>query len=204
MKQTSLILSIIALIASITFGVLSIVNLNKKKAENTDSTSITIQKGAIVYFNMDRVLNKYDMANDLRTSVETKIKGINDEVTRRGNKLQNEFNSFNDKINKGLLTRSVAEVQGQKLQDQKNSFDEYAAQKQQEILEEQQVMTNQIANAIKTFLEKYNAEKQYAMILSTQGEILSIPVCASDISFDITDDLIQKLNEEYGKTKSKK
>ena len=65
-------------------------------------------------------------------------------------------------------------------------------------------MTNQIANAIKTFLEKYNAEKQYAMILSTQGEILSIPVCASDTSFDITDDLIQKLNEEYGKTKSKK
>ena len=55
MKQTSLILSIIALIASITFGVLSIVNLDKKKAENTDSTSITIQKGAIVYFNMDRV-----------------------------------------------------------------------------------------------------------------------------------------------------
>ena len=204
MKQTSLILSIIALIASITFGVLSIVNPDKKKTENTDSTSIKIQKGAIVYFNMDRVLNEYDMANDLRTSVETKIKGINDEVTRRGNKLQNEFNSFNDKINKGLLTRSVAEVQGQKLQDQKNSFDEYAAQKQQEILEEQQVMTNQIANAIKTFLEKYNAEKQYAMILSTQGEILSIPVCASDTSFDITDDLIQKLNEEYGKTKSKK
>ena len=34
-------------------------------------------QGAIVYFNLDTILNDYDMANDLRSVVETKVNSIN-------------------------------------------------------------------------------------------------------------------------------
>ena len=69
-----------------------------------------------------------------------------------------------------------------------------AQQKQQEIMEEQQVMMNQLADAIKTFMESYNEEKGYAMILSNTA---GVPVIVGDPALDITDDVIACLNAEY-------
>ena len=175
---------------------------------NTGTTSIqaasdsTCVAGKIVYFNLDRVLDEYDMANDLRSVAETKINSINQEVNRRGTKLEKDTKAFQDKINKGLMTQSVAEVQYRKLQEQQNSFQQYAAQKQQEIAEEQQVMMNQIADAIKTFIDEFNAEKGYAMILTTQGDIMPAPVVTADPSLDITDALLEGLNAAYIKSKT--
>lgn len=176
---------------------------NNAPAENTDGEK-AVAAGSIVYFNLDRVLNEYDMANDLRSVAETKVNSINQEVNRRGSKLEKDTKAFQDKINKGLMTQSVAEIQYKKLQDQQASFNQYAAQKQQEIAEEQQVMMNQIADAIKTFIDEYNAEKGYAMILTTQGDILPAPVVTADPSLDITDELLEGLNAAYVKSKSEK
>jgi outer membrane protein len=142
---------------------------------------------------------EYDMANDLRSVVETKVQNIQAEVNRRGQKLEKEVADFQQKIEKGLLTRSVAEAQNQKLQQQDIEFQNYAAQKQQEIQEEQVVMMNQLSDAIQTFLDKYNAEKQYAMILSNTG---GTPVITADAALDITDAVLAGLNEEYIKTKN--
>ncbi|MGM9740202.1 MAG: OmpH family outer membrane protein [Candidatus Cryptobacteroides sp.] len=206
MKNTPLILSVIALVA---VAVLGIITLTGRKASDngaagTAEGAAAASRGDIVYFNLDLVINGYDMANDLRSVVETKAQNISDEINRRGNKLQNDVNAFQEKINKGLITRSVAEVQGQKLEEQRNAFNEYANQKNQEIAEEQQVMMNNIGDAIKKFLDKYAADKGYAMILATQGDILPAPVAAGDSSLDITEDIIAGLNSEYVATKSKK
>lgn len=204
MKNTSLILSIISLVAVIALGIISFTGKGSASETKSGENAPAAGSGAIVYFNLDRVLNEYDMANDLRSVVESKAQGIQEEVNRRGNKLQNDVNSFQEKINKGLITRSVAEVQGQKLEQQRNDFNNFANQKNQEIAEEQQVMMNNIGDAIKTFLDKYASDNSYAMVIATQGDILPAPVAAADSSLDVTDDIIVKLNDEYVKTKSKK
>ena len=192
-----------AILAVAAFGFVAC-NNPTTTTENTAAQTSTVEKtNGIVYFNLDRVIAEYDMANELKSAVETKIAGIDKEITRRGNKLQNEFNDFNEKINKGLITRSVAEVKGQKLQEEQNKFNAYANTKQQEIAEEQQVMLNQIGDAIKKFIDKYNAEKKYALIISTQGDILPSPVVAGDASLDITEEIIAGINEEYLKNKNK-
>ena len=204
MKNTSLILSIISLVAVIALGIISFTGKGSASEAKSGENAPAAGSGAIVYFNLDRVLNEYDMANDLRSVVESKAQGIQEEVNRRGNKLQNDVNSFQEKINKGLIPRSVAEVQGQKLEQQRNDFNNFANQKNQEIAEEQQVMMNNIGDAIKTFLDKYASDNSYAMVIATQGDILPAPVAAADSSLDVTDDIIVKLNDEYVKTKSKK
>ena len=203
MKNTSLILSVISLVAVVVFGVLSLTGNKETKAEAaTDETAVAQAcKGDIVYIDLDRILMEYDMANDLRSVVETKVQNIQAEVTRRGKKLENDVKSFQEKIDKGLMTRSVAEAQGQKLQQQEVEFNNYAAQKQQEINEEQVVMMNQLGDAIQTFLNTYNEEKQYAMILTNSG---GAPVIVADQALDITDDVLAGLNEEYIKTKNAK
>ncbi len=203
MKKTTLALGA-AILAASAFVFQSCNNAGNGTSATSEGAAAgaTAAKGAVVYFNMDRVLNEYDMANELRSAVESKVEGINQEVTRRGNKLQNDVNAFQEKINKGLLTRSVAEVQSQKLGEQQQEFQNYAAQKEQEINEEQSVMMNQLADAINTFVKKYNETKQYALIITTQGDILSAPVVAGDASLDITDEIIAGLNEEYVKNKA--
>jgi len=204
MKNTSLILSIISLVAVVAFGIISLTKGNGKKAEadaEGAATEAVACEGAIVYVDLDRILMEYDMANDLRSVVETKVQNIQAEVNRRGTKLEKDVKSFQEKMEKGLMTRSVAEVQGQKLQQQEQDFNTYAAQKQQEIQEEQVVMMNQLGDAIKTFLDKYNEEKQYAMILTNQG---GAPVITGDAALNITDDVLAGLNEEYIKTKNEK
>ena len=202
MKNTSLILSVISLVAVVVFGVISLTGKNSANVETAGGEATeAVAKGAIVYIDLDRILMDYDMANDLRSVVETKVQNIQAEVTRRGKKLENDVKSFQEKLDKGLMTRSVAEAQSQKLQQQELEFNNYAAQKQQEVQEEQVVMMNQLGDAIQTFLNKYNEEKQYAMIITNSG---GAPVITADPALDITEDVIAGLNDEYIKTKSSK
>ena len=169
----------------------------------TDAQADTVAAaGSIVFFNIDKVVENYDMANDLRSVVETKVSGIQAEIDRRGNKLQKDANDFQNKMDKGLLTSSVANAQYQKLQQQQNDYQQYAVRKQQEMQEEQQVMLNQIMNAISEYVQAYNAEKQYALILTTSGDILPAPVVTGSAALDITDEILAGLNAEYVKTKA--
>ena len=203
MKNTSLILSVISLVAVVAFGILTLTKDGKKAEPATagENTEAAAQKGAIVYLDLDRVLMEYDMANDLRAVVETKVQNIEAEITRKGKKLEKDVKEFQEKVNKGLMTRSVAEVQQQKLMQQEQDFNNYAAQKQAEIQEEQLVMMNQLADAIQTFINKYNEEKQYAMILSNNG---GSPVVTANPALNITDDVLAGLNDEYIQSKNNK
>ncbi|MBP3202560.1 MAG: OmpH family outer membrane protein [Bacteroidales bacterium] len=167
-------------------------------AASADSVAVA---GSIVYFNMDQVMEGYDMANDLNSVFETKTSGIQAEIDRRGKKLEKDAADFQNKVDKGLLTTSVAQAQYQKLQEQQQAYQQYVVTKQQEMAEEQQVMMNQIANAISEFVQEYNVEHQYAMILTTAGGILSTPVVTADPKLDITEDLLAGLNAAYIKTK---
>lgn len=206
MKKTeliSLILSTVALIVAIVFGVLFFTLKSSPKAEsnNEESVEITAQKGDIVYFNLDEVLQRYDMASDKSAVVQTKADNIQKEITRRQKKLENAAKEYQEKMQKGLLTRSVAEQKALDLQKQDNEFNQYVQQKQAEMQEEQMVMMNQLGDAIKTFVDKYNEDKQFAMILTNQG---GAPVITADGALDITEEIIAGLNEEYIKNRNKK
>ena len=200
MKRSTLIFSVLALFA----GAISLSSCQNQAAESNSAEPVeaVAKKGAIVYFNLDRVLNEYDMANDLSSVVQTKAQSIEQELTRRGNKLQGDINTFQEKVDKGLFTRSVAEAQSLKLQQQQSEFETFYNQKQQEMQEEQAVMMNQIADAIKTFVDKFNAENGYARIIAAQGDILPSPVVTADPELDITDAILAGLNAEYVQNKN--
>ena len=190
MKRTVSLLS-----AAIVAGLLiSGCNNAAPVAATATQADTTAAAGSIVFFNIDKVVENYDMANDLRSVVETKVSGIQSEIDRRGNKLQKDANDFQNKMDKGL--------QYQKLQQQQGEYQEYVVRKQQEMQEEQQVMLNQIMNAIAEFVKAYNVEKQYALILTTSGDILPAPVVTGSAALDITDEILAGLNAEYVKTKA--
>jgi outer membrane protein len=213
MKKTTHILGALSMCAVVAFAV----SCNQTKtAENAETpvaeaAEACAPKGSIVYIDMTRLMAEYDMANDLRAVVETKVSEIQAEITRRENNLANAVTKYQEKAQKGLMTRTVAEVEAEKLQKQEIEFNNYANQKNNEINEELMVMNNQINDAIVTFVKKYNEEKQYAMILISQGDVegdgvvtLASPVLTADPSLDITDAVLAGLNEEYIATKNSK
>ncbi len=204
MKQVSLILSIVSLCVAITFGVLFLTSNGKgahKAAVAAAESQMEATPGSIVYFQLDRVMEGFDMYNDLKAVVEDKVGKLSAEVTKRQKKLEKDFSDLNEKIQKGLVTRSSAEVQARKLEERRQEFETFASQKQNESLEEQQVMMNQVLDAVKTFIEAFNEEHGFAMILANQG---GAPILTGDSGLDITDAVIAGLNEEYAKNKSSK
>lgn len=200
-KNLPLILSICALAAAIAALVLVLVPCCQKSGDKQETTECSVASGAIVFFNLDKVIESYDMAKKMQADFETKAAGIDKELARRQSKLEAEDKDLADKLNKGLIIRSVAEVKYNELQQKAADFQNYLNQKRGELAEEQQVMLNSIANSVMEYVQKYNSEHNYSLILSTQGNLLTQPVVAGDSAIDITADIISGLNAEYAASK---
>lgn len=196
-KKPSIIISSISLIVAIAFGTLYAIekfDLLSSSDKEEKAAEITAAEGDIVYLNLDEIMEGYDMANDLKSQLQGKADKIAEELQRRERKLQNDYNSFVDKVNRGTITPTVAQSQQAKLQKQGEEFEQFRLEQAQIIQQEELAMLEQIADTIKEFLDKYNEEKKYAMIITNNA---NTPVITAAPGLDITDDVLTKLNEEY-------
>ena len=200
-KNLPLILSICSLVAAIAALVcVFVLPADTTPAAEVEQSEQSVSTGT-VYFNLDQVLARYDMSIKLQADFEKKAKSVDQEITRRRTKLENEDKDLSDKLNKGLMTRSTAEVKYNELQKKVADFQQYGQQKQAELAEEQQVILNNIANSVMEYVQKYNAQKGYDLVLATQGALLSTPVVTGNAALDITEEIIKGLNEEYNSKK---
>ncbi len=196
MKQLKVILAI-ATVAL--FCACNNTNTTNSPAANVAAAGAVAPQGSIVYIQMDSLVNQYDMYNDLKSELESKAQAIQDDLTKKGRAFENAAKDFETKINKGLLTRSQAEEQQQKLLERQQNLQNLSQQKQMEIAEEEAVMVRRVMDAVKTYLAKYNETKGYALILTTS--VTTNTVIVGNPSLDITADVLVGLNEEYVKSK---
>jgi len=200
MKNTSIILSVAAIVVAAVALVFSFLSpkTTPKVAENEGVQAVA---GDIVYVRIDTLIMQYDMYSDLRSSFEAKATNVQDDLNKRGRKLESDIKAFENQINKGLLTRSAAEQQQNSLQQRQQELQNLAAQKQYELQEEEVVLTNQVMDAVKTFLAQYNEVHQYAAIITT-SEATNV-VIVGNPGLDITQEVIEGLNAEYVKKRNK-
>lgn len=203
MKNSSLILSIVAVVAAAVALVFTFVSPKgaSKKAENA-AQATTAAAGDIVYVRIDTLIMQYDMYSDLRSSLEAKAQTVQDDLSKKGRKLESDIKAFENQYNKGLLTRSAAEQQQASLQQRQQDFQNLAQQKQYELQEEEMVLNNQVMDAIKTYLEEYNKEHNFAAILTT-SEATNV-VIVGNPGLDITQEIVENLNALYVKDRNNK
>lgn len=201
MKQTPTILAGIALALSIAAFVIALLPKDKKQVVDENIPGQTAVAGDIVYLQIDSLLMGYDMYNDLMSAFQSKYQASQDELQKKSRQLESDAKSFENQINKGLLTRSAAEQQQQNLLKRQENLQNEANNKQLELQEEEYVLNNQVLDAIKTYLEKYNAEHQYALILTTS--LSTNIVMEGNKGLDITEEVIRGLNEEYIRNRNK-
>ena len=202
MKKASFILSIVAVVAAAAASILTLTTPKKATKAVENSEGLQAVAGDIVFVRLDTLMLQYDMYSDLQSAFEAKAQTVDSDLNKKARKLESDIKNFENQINKGLLTRSAAEQQNNALQQRQVNLNNEAAQKQQELAEESQVLMNQVMYAIKTYLETYNESHNFAAILTTTDASNVVIVGAP--ALDITQEIVDGLNAEYIKTRNTK
>lgn len=168
------------------------------QAQASESTSVAAA-GSIVYVQIDSLVNKYDMFNDLRGEFEAKWSGVQADLQSKGKGWENEVSDFQKKLDKGLFTRAEAEERNRVLSNKQSELQNLSSQKQYEMQEEEAVLFNKVMESIREYIAKYNETKKYALILTSNNSTNT--VLCGEASLDITEDVLEGLNSEYVKTK---
>lgn len=201
-NKTPIILSVLALIMAIVVLVFQFVGEKGPKVTIPEGDSeVAAQRGDIVYVRMDTLIMQYDMASDLSSTFQAEAQAVQDDLNKRGRKLESDMKSFENQYQKGLLTRSNAEQQQNALLKRQQELQNLANQKQLELQEKEYVMNNQIIHAIKSYLEEYNKIRGYSAILTTTD--VTNTVIVGNVALDITQDVVEGLNAEYIKVRNK-
>lgn len=173
---------------------------NNTAAEATEQTEAAATTGKIAFYHIDRVLAEYNMSVELQTNFQKEYEAKDKELGASARKLEKDYAALQEKINKVLITRADAEKEAAKLQERQNSLQARSEKASAELAEKEQVMTNQILNAIYEYVTELNTEAQYDIILVSQT---GSPVMIVNPELDLTQQIIEGLNKAYTPEKTK-
>ena len=200
MKKLSLGLNIVLIIAIAGIYFLHFSgNKSTKVKANTDGTEQVIDRDyAIAYVEIDSLVSSYNLFIDKRDELTQKRNESEAELQIKARSFENEIRDFQDKVNKGLITRTKAQMMQQELAQKEQELYATKDNLAMQLGEEEQVMYRQVLNEVMDYLVEYNTEYNYKFIFSNSfgGQLLY-----TDKSLNITTDVLTGLNESYAKSK---
>ncbi|MDR1416735.1 MAG: OmpH family outer membrane protein [Prevotellaceae bacterium] len=158
----------------------------------------TVAGEGVVYVNIDSLVRGYDMYFDLQKEFEAKAKKKDGDFTARMKKFESDARDFQNKVEKGLVTRSQAQQLQDGLAKREQELLQLRQDLQGELQEEEAVMMRQIQNNIQTYVNEYNQTKGYSLILSTSG---SSVVLYGSPALNITSEVLSGLNKAYAQVR---
>jgi len=203
MKRVNLIINIVLVIA---VGVLFVLYFTGKKKSGPAQTEEKLVennstgKGEMAYINIDTLMNNMDMFFDVRNKLIEKQKSSEAELNSRSKDFEKEATDFQEKVRKGLVTRSRAQEIEQELYLEQQNLIGFKDKLSLELAEEEQVMNRQLIYYITDYLKEYNKEKKYQFIISNS---LGGPLLYASDKQDITNDVVEGINAKYAKEREK-
>lgn len=192
MKNISLILNIVLIVAVVVLYIDRFSGGSEQKNDSIDSSNST--KSEIVYINLDTLMNSYDLYNELKTELMQEQQKLEANLNSKLKAYQRKAMEFQQKVEKRLVTSSQAEKMQQQLLREQQKLSQLKDQLQMQLMEKEQEMTKQIYDKLHNFLDRYNDEKKYEIILgNTMGNV----VLKAKSKLDITNEVLTGLNEEY-------
>jgi len=201
MKNLLFVSNIVLFIAVV---VLFVLFFQIKPAKNAVQLSLkgdtlSSQVLPIAYINVDSLLLKYRFAKDANESLIKKQEDSRLTINSRARELQNEMNEFQRKLeNNAFLSRERAEQEHTRLLKKQQELQNLDGQLTQQLLQEQQKMSEELRDTINAFLIEYNKDGRYEIIFSnTTGD----NILFASKSYDITDEVVKLLNERFSNKK---
>ena len=151
----------------------------------------------IAYVEVDSLMTQYEFCKEFTLILEKKSTNARNTLNSKGQALQSAMANFQQKLNNnGFTSREQAESQQVAIQRQQQSLQELQARLENELAQETQKYNAGLRDSLSHFLDAYNKDKKYDLILTKQGD--NILYAAK--RFDITNDVINGLNKRYKST----
>jgi len=190
MKNAPIIISIVALLGV----VLLFINKMSGDTKNVSDNEInTVNK--IAYVNMDTLVGAYNYYNDLQTAFYIKQNEKGAELDSRYRALQRKAYDISNQVRNKMMTPTKAQKMQQGLGEEEQRIMQDKQTYELELAEESQNISLQILDSIKNYVELYNKDKNYNLILT--NDTLGKTVIYAEKNMDITNDIIKGLNKRY-------
>ena len=194
MKNLSIVLNVVLFVAVIVLYVLYFSGHKSPETAMTSKVAGTADATKIVYINTDTLLNNYQLAVELNEAFLKKQEDRRTELNIKAKAIDQEGNN-------GFISEARAiEARDQLLVKQEN-FRRLQQEMMDKASREQSELNKQLFDEITNFLKEYNKEKGFSIVLSTQ---LGGNVLYAEDGFDITKEIVDRLNANYKKGDSQK
>jgi outer membrane protein len=194
MKKLSVVLYAVLFLAVAGLYFLHFLGNKKTKKGETTTNNVGSPAQGIAYINIDSVIFKFDMFLDRRNDLMAKQKSAEAELNSKGTQYQKDVKDYQDKANRGLITRASAAQVEQSLGQQQQELVTLRDKLQSNLVDEEQVMNRQILEYITKFLEENKADYNYQYIM---GKSFGSVVLYGDNSLDITQKVLDAINKKY-------
>lgn len=199
MKNTSLIINVILAVAVIALFVIVLSDRNGSQQGSDNVNGSAAAEMGIVFVNTDSLIIKYDLARELSEELIRKEESSRTDFNERVRVFEQDMMEFQRKLqNNGFLSLDRAQSEERRLRQKEQELQALNARLTNDLMDAQNAMNQQLRDTITNFLKDYCKEKSYSMVLSnTMGDNLLY----ADSVFDVTDDVVAKLNERYAAAK---
>ncbi len=198
MKKLPLIFSVVSLVAVIVFFVMEFTEKEEGEKTNGENVIEKVASGDIAYVEIDSIIYNFDLFFKLRDDLMEKQKSSEAELNSKGSLYESGAKDYEEKVRKGLVTRATAAQMEQALLQQQQELVNLRDQLQYQLREEEQVMNRNVLDYIYGYLEEYNKNHSYSYIF---GKSFGGQLLYGNAGLDITDDVLNGLNEYYAKEK---
>jgi outer membrane protein len=193
MKGSSLIISVVALIAVAVLYVLYftsdevVTNVGELKPSVDSSGSLKIG-----YVKADSIILNYDLAQDLHDDFTKKQEAYNTEYGSKRESFEKEAAAFQEKLQRGgFLTEQRAIQERDRLVGREQEILQLDQDLSTRLAELQAKNNKQILDSLMNYLELYNKDKKYNYIFNGSNILIG------EEAHNLTSEVLKILNERY-------
>lgn len=163
----------------------------ENKSESNTKAAPTSMK--IAYVEVDSIMSQYKFCKDYSLILQKKGQNIQSTLASKQQALQAAAANFQQKVQQNAYTREQAEAIQAGLQKQSADLQGLNQRLSNEFQVETEKYNVALRDSLRHFLNEYNKDKKYSLILSKAGDNLLY----ADKAFDITNDVVAGLNKAY-------
>ena len=170
---------------------------------NTKKSTLTLQANKqeinnnfkIAYFEMDSIENNYEYLKDVRNTLRALEQQKSSELLGLKNANKAKLSDYQKKGN--AMTQEEMVKANDDLMKLDNELKTQEQIKSQELQDESMKKIQAVKKEIEDYLKDFNKDKNYSYILSSSTDIIYL----KDSIYNITNEVIKGLNEQYKKKK---
>lgn len=166
---------------------------NKPGNTNSDTQNLTF-----AFINTDSIWSLYPFVVDMNAELAAYEKNLQDQYSGRMAAFEKEYNDYLKKGTSGQLSLDEQKKTEEKLAKKQQELTALDADLTKQLMAEKEKRNMEVHDTIVSYIARYNKSKNYSFIFerSYGGTLLY-----ANPAFEITNDILKGLNEEYPKVK---